>query len=95
MSIFIKELVRKKLKQISSEELMFYSKQYGFSLSKHQAMQISNYLNQNSSVDPFKFNDREKMLRELARITDIETAQQARKLLDEVIKSYGLEHLFE
>ncbi|WP_156290715.1 DUF2624 domain-containing protein [Oceanobacillus salinisoli] len=94
MSIFIKELVKKKLKQITPDELQFYAKQYGFSISRQQAMQISNYLKQ-STVDPFKLKDRERMFRELARITDLQTAKEARSLLDEVIKSYGLENLFE
>ncbi|WP_085991891.1 DUF2624 family protein [Oceanobacillus senegalensis] len=94
MSIFIKELVKNKLKQINSDELLFYGRQYGFSISRQQAQQISKYLKQNS-LDPFKLKDREKMFQELAHITDINTAKEARNLLDEIIRSYGLQHLFE
>lgn len=34
------------------------------------------------------------MFRELARITDENTAKKAEKLFQETIKAYGLEHLF-
>lgn len=94
MSIIIKELVRRKLKQISYNDLLDHSHQYGFSISKEQAKQISHYL-KHYNGDPFKHDDRETMFRELANITDIETARAARKLLNELIKSYGLEYLFE
>lgn len=94
MSIFIKEFVAKKLKQVSTEELLHYGKEYGFSLSKAEAKQITNYLKTNS-VDPFQKDGRRKMLKELARITDVETAKKAQKLFHELIKSYGLEHLLE
>lgn len=93
MSIFIKELVKNKLKQLSDEELLYYGKQYGFSLSRTESQQIVNYLKQNT-IDPFNVNDRNKMLNELARITNTETAKKAEKLFKEIIKSYGLDHLF-
>ncbi|WP_068674302.1 DUF2624 family protein [Oceanobacillus sp. Castelsardo] len=94
MSIIIKELVRRKLKQTSDIELLDYSQQYGFSISKEQAKQISNFL-KHYNGDPFRHDNRETMFRELANITDLHTAKAARKLLNELIKSYGLEYLFE
>ncbi|WP_368855436.1 DUF2624 family protein [Virgibacillus salexigens] len=48
-----------------------------------------------NNVDPFSANGRAKMLRELAKITDIQTAKKAQKLFNELIQSYGLSHLFE
>jgi len=94
MSAFIKQMVKNKLKQVTPDELLYYGKQYGFSLSKHQAVQITNYLSE-QSLDPFREKDLHRMLRELAVITDVQTAKKANKLLNELIKSYGLEHLFE
>ncbi|MFD1850260.1 DUF2624 domain-containing protein [Oceanobacillus bengalensis] len=94
MSFIIKELVKNKLKQISANELLQYGKQYGFTLSQNQASEITHFL-RNNTLDPFQTKDREEMFRKLAEITDIETAKQARKLLDEIIKSYGLAYLFE
>jgi hypothetical protein len=94
MSIFIKEFVSKKLKHVSAEELLHYGKEYGFSISKTEAEQITDYL-KNNSVDPFHSDGRRKMLKELARITDVKTAKKAQKLFHQIIKSYGLEHLLE
>ncbi|WP_164216132.1 DUF2624 domain-containing protein [Virgibacillus sp. YIM 98842] len=94
MSIFIKEFVAKKLKQVSVDELLYHGKQYGFSLSKTDAEQIADYLKKNA-VDPFHPAGRRKMLKELARITDEKTAKKAQKLFHQLIKSYGLEHLLE
>ncbi|UJL44860.1 DUF2624 domain-containing protein [Virgibacillus sp. NKC19-16] len=93
MSIFIKELVRKKLKQLSPEELFHYGKQYGFSLSQSEAREITTYLKA-GSFDPFRAEDREKMFKELARITNVDTAKKARLLFNELIKSYGVDYLF-
>lgn len=93
MSNFIKELIRKKLKQLSSEELLHYGKQYGFSLNRSEAQDIAAYIKE-SSIDPFHAADREKMFKELARITNLDTAKKARLLFNELIKSYGVDYLF-
>lgn len=93
MSNFIKELVRKKLKQLSPDELLHYGRQYGFSLSQSEAREITTYLKSNP-VDPFHVADREKMFKELARITNVDTAKKARLLFNELIKSYGMDYLF-
>jgi len=94
MSIFIKEFVSKKLKGITTEELLHYGELYGFSITQKEAEQIVDYLKTNS-VDPFRADGRRKMLKELARITDVKTAKKAQKLFQELIKSYGLEYLLE
>ncbi|MBY7143364.1 DUF2624 domain-containing protein [Virgibacillus sp. NKC19-3] len=93
MSIFIKELVRQKLKQLSPEDLLQYGKQYGFSLNLSEAQEITAYL-KTASIDPFRTADREKMFKELARITNVDTAKKARLLFNELIKSYGVDYLF-
>ncbi|WP_373892828.1 DUF2624 domain-containing protein [Virgibacillus natechei] len=93
MSNFIKELVRNKLKQLSPDELLQYGKQYGFSLSQSEAQEITAHL-KSDSIDPFRAADREKMFRELARITNVDTAKKARLLFNELIKSYGVDYLF-
>ncbi|OZU89953.1 hypothetical protein CIL03_02085 [Virgibacillus indicus] len=92
MSIF-KEFIKNKLRTLSSEELLYYGKQYGFSVSRKEAENIVSYLKQ-TPVDPFSKNDRRKMLTELSRITNLQTAKKAEKLFEEMIKSYGLEDLF-
>ncbi|MGJ9456984.1 DUF2624 domain-containing protein [Oceanobacillus sp. CF4.6] len=94
MSMFIKEMVKNKLKNIRTEELLHYSKQYGFKISEKQARLITEYLRKNSP-DPFDAASRDVMFVQLAVITDKETAKQAQKLFDEIIRSYGLQHLFD
>ncbi|GLO66593.1 MULTISPECIES: DUF2624 domain-containing protein [Oceanobacillus] len=93
MSFFIKEMVKSKVRNLTVGELLHYSKQYNFHITEHQARQIINYLRTNSP-DPFKASDRDRMFHELSSITDPQTAQQAQALMDEVIQSYGLGHLF-
>ncbi|SFA70674.1 Protein of unknown function [Lentibacillus halodurans] len=94
MSTFIKQMINKKLKQLSPDELLYYARQYNFSISKEQARLITAYLRQNP-IDPFDPGKRAKMFKELARITDQETANQAQSLFQKMIKSYGAEHLFK
>lgn len=93
MSIFIKELVKNKLKQLTSKELLFYGKQYDFTLTETEAQQIVAYL-QHHTVDPFDTVDQKKMFASLAEITNPETANKADQLFREIIQSYGLGHLF-
>lgn len=93
MSLFIKEFAKRKLKQLNHADLLKYSAEYGFSITDKQADHIVNYL-RNNDFDPFKARERERMLEDLAQITDTETAEKANQLFNELIKSYGLEHLF-
>lgn len=93
MSIFIKELVKRKLNQISVGDLLQYGEQYGFSLTDTEAEKIVTYLRTNH-VDPFSKKDRSQMFQALTEITDINTANKAQHLFDQMIHSYGLEHLF-
>ncbi|NBJ68538.1 MULTISPECIES: DUF2624 domain-containing protein [Clostridia] len=93
MANFIKDIIQKKLKQLSVQEIIYYGKQYGFSLTAQEAEQITNYLKQHN-VDPFHAEGRKKMLQELAHITDPATAKKAQKLFNDLIHSYGLGHLF-
>ncbi|MEN1970514.1 DUF2624 domain-containing protein [Lentibacillus sp. N15] len=94
MSTFIKDFILKKLSELSPAELYTYSKQYGFSITNQQASAITKYL-KTHQVDPFHADGRATMLKELAKITDLETAQKAQKLFNEIVKSYGLESLFQ
>ncbi|MFD1412787.1 DUF2624 domain-containing protein [Oceanobacillus jeddahense] len=93
MSFFIKEMIKNKLRRLTSDEILHYSSEYGFSITRTQADQIVNYLRA-SSPNPFDQADRDRFMVELAKITDQKTAVAAQQLMDEVIKSYGMEHLF-
>jgi|SRR5690625_4954681 len=93
MSQFLKSLIVRKLKGLTYEELQYYSDEYGFSLSERELSDIINYL-RNHFIDPFHANGRMQMVQELTRITNAQTAQKAQRLFNELIKSYGVEHLF-
>lgn len=93
MSIFIKGLISQKIKQLTPEELLHYAKQYGFSITDSEAQSIASYV-KSHPLDPFNSNDRMKMLQELTRITNADTAKKAQRLFNELIQSYGLGHLF-
>ncbi|MDC3413370.1 DUF2624 domain-containing protein [Aquibacillus sp. 3ASR75-11] len=90
----LQQIVKKKLKQVSSTELLSYSKEYNIALTKKQAKEISAYLKQ-TKLDPFNENDRMKMFKKLAKITDIQTAQKAQKIFHKLIKEYGVESWFD
>lgn len=93
MSTFIKNLISQKISQLTPEEILTYSKQYGFSITNEQAKSITQYL-QTHEIDPFSADHRITMLRDLAKITDQDTAKKAQKLFNEIVQSYGLESLF-
>ena len=93
MSTFIKDLVKRKIKQLSYEDLLYYGEQYGFSLTQTEAKNITIYIKTNT-IDPFNENDRKKMFQDLAEITNTDTAEKAQRLFSEIISSYGLDHLF-
>lgn len=94
MSTFIKQMITKKIRGLTPDELLHYAGQYNFSISRKQAKEITAYLQQ-TAVDPFDPDFRAKMFKELARITNDETADKAQLLFQKIIKSYGVEHLFK
>ncbi|GFZ81779.1 hypothetical protein GCM10010978_23260 [Compostibacillus humi] len=94
MSVFIKEFVKNKLKQVTSEEILYYARQYGFHLTHAEAQEISNFLRTNT-LDPFKKRERIKMMQQLAMITDPATVKKTEKLLMELVERHGLGYLLE
>ncbi|WP_240468748.1 DUF2624 family protein [Gracilibacillus sp. YIM 98692] len=93
MNGFSKKLVQKKLQQLTADQLYQYAHQYNISINKQQAQVITNQLKSNH-YDPTSAEDRAKMFKKLAQITDIQTAQTCQKLFQQLIKDYGVEDLF-
>ncbi|SER17356.1 Protein of unknown function [Gracilibacillus ureilyticus] len=94
MNGFKKMILLRKLQSIEAETLYNYAQQYNISITKNQAAEISQHL-KNHQYDPTKANDRTKMLKKLAQITDLKTAQKCHHLFQKLIKDYGLEDMFE
>ncbi|MDL4841526.1 DUF2624 family protein [Aquibacillus rhizosphaerae] len=94
MNSFMQQMAVKKLKKISVDELLNYSKQYEIPLTKKQAQQITSYLGK-TQLDPFEEKDRLQMFKKLAQLTDIKTAQKTQRLFSKLIKEYGVESWFK
>ncbi|MDC3415539.1 DUF2624 domain-containing protein [Aquibacillus salsiterrae] len=94
MSNIVKQMVIKKLRSITPNELLGYSKEYGISITKQQAEEITNYLSK-TKLNPMEEKDRLKLFKKLAQITDLKTAQKAQKLFAKLVKEYGVESWFK
>lgn len=94
MNLFIKQIVLKKIKQLSPRELLYYANEYGFELSPNEADEIVYFL-QTESIDPFTIEGQKHLLENLSIITNQNTAQKAYQLFRQLIANYGLEHYFE
>ncbi|MFB1050796.1 DUF2624 family protein [Paraliobacillus sp. JSM ZJ581] len=93
MQPFIKQIIEKKLKNLSSVELLDYAEQYQISITAEQANHIVQFL-QSTHLNPLLQSDRMKMFRTLAQITDLNTAKQTQRLFNQLIKQYGVEEWF-
>ncbi|QTM99847.1 DUF2624 family protein [Sediminibacillus dalangtanensis] len=93
MNSMLKKMVLNKLKQVSTEELLHYSKQYDIPVTKTQAEKITAYLRK-AEFDPFSEKERMKLFKELAKMTNVETAQKANKLFKQLTKEYGVDSWF-
>ncbi|MCF3941784.1 DUF2624 family protein [Oceanobacillus alkalisoli] len=94
MSFFIKEMVKTKLKQLTVKEMLYHADQYGFSLTKDEATEIIHYI-QTNDIDIFSKKGIDDAHDKIAAITNPQTAHKARGLFEQLIKAYGLEHLFQ
>ncbi|WP_077621487.1 DUF2624 domain-containing protein [Sediminibacillus massiliensis] len=90
----LESMVIKKIRQLSTNDLLHYSKQYDIPLTKQQADQIVATL-KNETFNPLEENDRMKMFKKLAQITDVKTAQKANKLFRQLTKAYGIDSWFQ
>jgi len=90
---FIKQIILSKLKNVREAELLAYSRQYQFDITQPEAAKIAAYL-KTHQIDPFTALGRAGLIRELAVITNPETAKKANQLFLELIRSNGVEHLF-
>lgn len=89
----LQHLIIERLKNVSDNELMYYSERYGFSLTIDECQNISHYLN-HLTLNPFIKADREKMFHDLTDLTNEQTAIKAKQLFKQLINQYGMSHLF-
>lgn len=84
MSIF-QSIINHKINTITSEELMKYAKQFGISISLKEARQIADHL-RGRHVDIFKESERAKLLKEIEKLTSVETAKAVSQLVTQFTK---------
>ncbi|MEC1607622.1 DUF2624 domain-containing protein [Bacillus halotolerans] len=77
--ILFQRIILQRLNQASAEDLLKYSKQYGISLSKPQAVEVANLL-YGKNVNIFNEQERTRLLKQLESITSKETAQTVHEL---------------
>ncbi|WP_405101164.1 DUF2624 family protein [Oceanobacillus sp. FSL H7-0719] len=94
MSVILKEIIKNKMKQLRKEELLYYSNQYGITLTETEAKHILKYIHEND-FDIFSLQEIDKLHKKIAEITNHATANKAKNLFLQIITAYGLENYFQ
>lgn len=94
MNPVFKPVIRKRMAEITPNELRDQASNYHIHLSNEQASQIVKTI-RSQNLDPFKKENLAEMLQQLERITDRETVQKAKILLNQLIKQYDLQSWFK
>lgn len=84
MAIF-ENIINHKISNITADELLKYAKQFQISVSKPQAQKIAEYL-RGKKVNIFNNSERTALIKEIARITNPETAREVNKLFIQFTK---------
>ncbi|MDQ0158642.1 DUF2624 family protein [Alkalibacillus salilacus] len=88
----IKDLIRRRLYQATSREVVQYSHEYGIPLTMEEASALLNFI-KNEKVDPFSQKDRLKTLQYIELQFGKEKAHDAEKLLNQLIDQFNIHHL--
>ncbi|WP_101844307.1 DUF2624 family protein [Halobacillus sp. Marseille-P3879] len=90
MKNIAQQYITHKLKNLTTDELIYYSQMYNIPLTSQQADQIVKEFKKNKE-NPFEKKGRKKMLHKLAQITSNETAHSVDILIHQLAKQYGVE----
>ncbi|WP_440895863.1 DUF2624 family protein [Amphibacillus sp. Q70] len=93
MNNMFKQVIQKKMAEITPNELLAHANSYQVTLSETQANQLINIL-RTQQFDPFKKTDLIKMFDHLEQITDQATVKQAKIILNQFIKQYNMADWF-
>ncbi|WP_017472591.1 DUF2624 family protein [Amphibacillus jilinensis] len=94
MNPVMKQLIRNKLTQLTPKELQSYALIYNVQLSESQANQIVNLLRE-QQFDPFIKEDLTALFNRLEEITDKQTVNKAKTILNQLIQQYGVADWFK
>jgi len=89
----MKEIIKNKIRQLRTEELLYYANQYGITLTETEAKHILKYVHENN-FDIFSLQEIEKFYNKIAEITNPATANKAKSLFLQMVTAYGLEDYF-
>lgn len=84
MAIF-ENIINHKISNITADELLKYANQFQISITKPQAQKIAEYL-RGKKVNIFNNSERTALIKEIARITNPETAREVNKLFIQFTK---------
>ncbi|MEC1540236.1 DUF2624 domain-containing protein [Bacillus subtilis] len=77
--ILFQRIILQRLNQATPDDLLKYSKQYGISLTRSQAVEVANLL-YGKNVNIFNESERMRLLKQVETITSKETAQTVNEL---------------
>ncbi|MEI1422119.1 DUF2624 domain-containing protein [Bacillus cabrialesii] len=77
--ILFQRIILQRLNQATADDLLKYSKQYGISLTRTQAIEVANLL-YGKNVNIFNESERMRLLKQVEAITSKETAQTVNEL---------------
>ncbi|WP_257215712.1 DUF2624 domain-containing protein [Fredinandcohnia onubensis] len=79
MNIY-QQIINQKLKTLTPDDLMKYGKQYDIYVSKEQATNVLKIIRKNKNINIFNPDEKNQLLREIARVTSPEVARKLNQL---------------
>ncbi|WP_245864055.1 DUF2624 domain-containing protein [Fredinandcohnia onubensis] len=79
MNIY-QQIINQKLKTLTPDDLMKYGKQYDIYVSKEQATNVLKLIQKNKNINIFNPEEKNQLLREIARVTSPEVARKLNQL---------------
>ncbi len=79
MNIY-QQIINQKLKTLTPDDLMKYGKQYDIYVSKQQATNVLKLIRKNKNINIFNPDEKNQLLREIARVTSPEVARKLNQL---------------
>ena len=79
MNIY-QQIINQKLKTLTPDDLMNYGKQYDIYVTKEQATNVLKLMRKNKNINIFNPEEKNQLLREIARVTNPEVARKLNQL---------------
>ncbi|MFP7733153.1 DUF2624 domain-containing protein [Priestia aryabhattai] len=80
----VQQIVNKKVNNITPKELLKYSKQYNIPLTDQQAQTLVSVIRQ-QPVNIYNLEERRNLIKQIAQVTDRETAKRVNELFQQLM----------